>query len=238
MEDLRDRVALVTGATGGLGSAVVRRLLAGGARVHGTWRAEQERAAFQRDLGKTAASVTLHRVDLTAPSDVTKLFEGIAVDPGRLDILVCLAGGFAAAPIEATAPSTWDKMLAINATSAFLCCRAATPLLRAAAGRGRIVNVAARPAVEHGAANMSAYAASKAALLTFTYSLAKELTPQRISVNAIVPTTLETPANRQAMSNADTRTWLPLDEVAAVVAFLAGDTAGVVTGSAINLSRG
>jgi NAD(P)-dependent dehydrogenase (short-subunit alcohol dehydrogenase family) len=236
--ELRDRVALVTGGTGALGRAVVRRFLAGGARVHVTWRKKEEHADFDRALGKDAAAVTLHQVDVTAAAEVSRLFEAIARDPGRLDILACIAGGFTAAPIEDTAPAAWDRMVAVNATSAFLCCRGAVPLLRAAQGRGRIVNVAARPALEHGAAGMSAYAASKAAVLSLTHSLAKELGPDGISVNAIVPSIIDTPANRAAMPGADTTTWLPPDDIADVVAFLAGAAAGVVTGSAINLARG
>jgi NAD(P)-dependent dehydrogenase (short-subunit alcohol dehydrogenase family) len=236
--DLQDRAALVTGGTGALGRAVVRRLLAAGARVHVTWRGERERADFTALLGKDAPAVVLHRVDLAAPADVSRLFDALAIDPGRLDILACIAGGFTAGAIEDTAPDDWNRMVAINATSVFLCCRAALPLLRGAGGRGRIVTVAARPALERGAANMSAYAASKAAVLNLTYSLASELRGDGITVNAIVPTIIDTPANRAAMPGADPASWLPPEDVAEVVAWLAGAGAGVVTGSAINLARG
>ncbi len=235
--DLADRIALVTGATGALGRAVVRRLLAGGARVHATWRRERERADFASSLGKDAAAVMLYEADLAVPAEVSRLFDALAADAGRLDVLACIAGGFTAGPIEETTPAAWDRMIAINATSVFLCCRAALPLLRNARDRGRIVTVAARPALERGAANMSAYAASKAAVLTLTYALAKELVGEGITVNAIVPSILDTPANRAAMPAADTASWLPPEQVADVVAFLAGERAGLVTGSAINLAR-
>jgi NAD(P)-dependent dehydrogenase (short-subunit alcohol dehydrogenase family) len=235
---LKDRVALVTGGTGALGRVVVARLVASGARVHVTWRGDQERADFTNALGKDAAAVALHRVDLTAPAEVSRLFDGLASAPGQLDILACVAGGFAAGAIEQTTPAAWDRMLAINATSVFLCCRAAVPLLRAARDGGRIITVAARPALERGATNMSAYAASKAAVLGLTYSLAKELERDRITANAIVPSIIDTPANRAAMPAADTSTWLAPQEIAEVVGFLAGTGAGCVTGSAISLSRG
>lgn len=235
--DLSDRVALVTGGTGALGRAVVRRLLAGGAQVHVSWRREQEQADFAAYMGADARTVVLHQADLSTPAEVSRLFDALASEPGRLDILACIAGGFTSGPIEATTPDAWDRMIAINATSAFLCCRAAVPLLRAARQGGRIITVAARPAVEGGATHMSAYAASKAAVLSLTYSLAKELLRAGITVNAIVPSILDTPANRAAMPGADTASWLPPEKVAEVVAFLAGAGAGLVTGSAINLAR-
>jgi len=236
--DLGDRVALVTGGTGVLGRAVVRRFLAAGARVHVTWRRTEERADLEQELGKDAAAVGFHQADVTSPGEVSGLFDALARAPGRLDILACVAGGFTAAPLQETTPAAWDGMLALNATGTFLCCRAAAPLLRRAPGGGRIITVAARPALERGAANMSAYAASKAAVLNLTYSLARELVDQRITVNAIVPSIIDTPANRAAMPAADTTTWLPPAEIAEVVAFLAGPAAGAVTGSAINLARG
>lgn len=227
----------MTGGTGALGRAVVRRLALAGARVHVTWRSEREAAAFRDFLGPHQAGVVLHRTDVTSADEVTKLFAAVQADPGRLDILACLVGGFTMAPVQQTTPEAWERMIAINATSAFLCCRAAVPLLRAS-GRGRIVTVAARPAVEHGAANMTAYAASKAALLTLTYSLAKELVKDRITVNAIVPSIIDTADNRAAMPQADTSGWVKPDEIADLVAFLVGDGAAAVTGSAVNLSRG
>ncbi len=236
-EQLEGRVALVTGGTGALGRSVVRRLVEAGAHVHVTWRSEREAADFRAFLGKTVTRVTLHQADVTSPQEVTALFQAVRAEAGWLDLLACIVGGFTAGPLEETPPDVWDRMIALNATSAFLCCRAAVPLLRAG-GHGRIVHVAARPALERGAANMSAYAASKAAVLNLTYSLAKELARDRITVNAIVPSIIDTPANRAAMPGADLTTWLKPEEIADVVTFLASDAAGVVTGSAVNLSRG
>jgi len=228
---------MVTGGTGALGRAVVRRLQAAGAQVHVTWRQEVEATDLQAFLGGGGSRVVLHQADITSAADVASLFDGLKAAPGRLDLLACVAGGFTASPLEATDPKAWDAMIAVNATSAFLCCRAAVPLLRAG-GHGRIINVAARPALELGAPNMSAYAASKAAVLSLTYSLAKELARDRITVNAIVPSIIDTAANRAAMPRAETSGWLKPEEIAEVVAFLAGDAAAVVTGTAVNLSRG
>jgi len=235
-ETLNGRVALVTGGTGALGRAVVARLLADGADVHGSWVTESEAAGLKAALGQAAARIHLHRADVTDPGSVDRLLADVAGPAGRLDILANIVGGFAFASLEETDPVMWQRMLALNATSAFLCCRAAAPLMRRRRW-GRIVNVAAVPALERGAAGMSAYAASKAAVLNLTYSLAKELVSLGITVNAIVPSTIDTPANRKAMPEADTSTWLAPDEIAEVIAFLGSDGAAAVTGTAVNLSR-
>lgn len=234
---LGDRVAAVTGGTGALGPFVVRRLAEAGAQVHVTWRRAAEADRLRAFLGGSASQVVFHQADVSSPKDVAALFDAIRAAPGRLDILACLAGGFTAASLAETGPETWDTMVATNATSAFLCCREAVSLLRAS-GRGRIVTVGARPALERGGANMAAYAAAKAAVLSLTYSLAKELAPHRITVNAIVPSIIDTPANRAAMPRADTAGWVQPEEIADVITWLAGDAAGVVTGAAVNLSRG
>lgn len=228
---LTERVALVTGGTGALGRAVVERLNAEGASVHATWRREAERDEFVAAHGGSAPA-TLHRADVTDAQSVEALFH----ETGPVDILANVVGGFAFAPLAETSPELWRKMLALNATSAFLCSRAAAAGMRGAR-RGRIVNVAAQPALGRGAASMSAYAASKAALLNLTYSLSRELAPQGITVNAIVPSVIDTAANRAAMPDADHATWLAPDEIAAVIAFLASDDAAIVTGTAVNLSR-
>lgn len=233
---LENRVAIVTGGTGALGRAVVRRLLAAGARVHVTWRSKDEVEALQDYLGRDASKVSLHEVDLTRAARVTETYERIADDHGRLDVLCNIAGGFAMASLEDTEPAVWERMFAINATTAFLSCRAAAPHMRRRR-YGRIVNVAAGPALRGGAAKMSAYGAAKAAVLNLTYTLAAELKPDGITVNAIVPSIIDTAANRKAMPEADTSPWLDPDEIAEVVGFLVSEAAGIVTGTAVNLER-
>lgn len=233
---LENRVAVVTGGSGYLGRAVVRRLLAAGARVHVTWRDEDEVQSLRDYLGREAGRIGLHEVDLTREPEVQGALEEVLAADGRLDILCNIAGGFAGGPIEDTDAAGWEKLLAMNATTAYLACRAAA---RAMSARhyGRILNVGAAPALGRGAAGMSAYSAAKAAVLNLTWSLAKELAPHGITVNAIVPSTIDTPANRKAMPDADTATWLDPDEIAEVVGFLVSDAAGIVTGSAVNLER-
>ncbi|MDH3495578.1 MAG: SDR family NAD(P)-dependent oxidoreductase [Gemmatimonadota bacterium] len=231
------RNVLVTGGTGALGGAVVRAFAEAGAHVTVSWVSERERDALRDELGTAARAVRLVEADVTDADAVASLCAAAAEPDGRLEILVQLVGGFAFGPIDETDPKTWHKMLALNATSTFLCAREAVKLMKSH-GHGRIVTVAAVPAVNRGAPSMSAYAASKAAVLNLTQSLSKELVGHGITVNAIVPTTIDTPANRAAMPDADRSTWLAPAAMAEVILWLAGDAAGIVTGTAVMLSKG
>jgi NAD(P)-dependent dehydrogenase (short-subunit alcohol dehydrogenase family) len=170
-------------------------------------------------------------------NEVGRLIHDIEAADSRLDVLANIAGGFYSGPVDATDAASWHRMIDLNATTAFLCCRHAVPLMKRRS-RGRIVNVASGPAVNHGAANLSAYAAAKAAVLNLTESLAKELVAHGITVNALVPTVIDTEANRRATPTADTTTWLAPDDIAAVIEFLASAAAQIVTGSAVCLSKG
>lgn len=229
------RIALVTGGTGGLGTAVVRRLIQDGFRVHVPFRTRRDADALVSLLGGDRDRVSLVETDVTRPDAVEALVGGIAETDGALDLLVNGVGGFVHGPLADTDPEDWERMLRLNATSCFLCSRAALPLL----GRngGRIVNVGAVPALRGTGARMSAYAASKAAVLSLTASLAQELRGAGITVNAIVPTTIDTPANRKAMPDADPARWVSPEEIARVIAFLAGPDAAVVTGSVLVVDR-
>ncbi len=226
------RVAVVTGGAGALGGAVVGTLLSDGWRVHVPVTNEASAAELRtRVEGRTRLSTA--RADLTDPEAVDAFFEGVRAASGRLDLLCNLVGGFATAPVEDTAPETWDRMLAVNATAPFLSVRAAVPLLRETRG-GSIVNVAAA-ALERPAPKMSAYLASKAAVANLTRTWAEELAPDGITVNAVAPTTIDTPANRRAMPSADRSGWLTPEAIAGVILFLAGPQARVVTGSVLAL---
>ena len=233
---LRDRNVLVTGGTGALGTAVVQAFVHAGARVTVSWVVEAERDALYQELGAAAKRVKLERADVTDPDAVAALCVTATEPTGRLDVLAQMVGGFAFAPITETDPKTWHKMIALNATSTFLCAREAVKCMRPHGGR--IVTVAAVPAVARGAANMSAYAAAKAAVLNLTQSLSKEVVGDGITVNALVPSTIDTPANRAAMPDADTSTWLSPAAMAEVILWLVGDSAAIVTGTAVMLSRG
>jgi len=232
------RVAVVTGGSGALGRALVEVLLKEGVRVHVPWVAGEEARALELSAtGEHENALVLSRVDLTAADEVDGFFAGVGEREGRLDVLCNLAGGFAMSSLEGTSPDVWDHMMRLNATSAFLCCRAAVPLMKRAGG-GSIVNVAALPALEGGGAGMAAYTASKSAVVSLTQALARELLPAHITVNAVAPEILDTPANRRAMPDADRSKWISTEAAARVIAFLAGPEGAVVTGSLLALRRG
>jgi NAD(P)-dependent dehydrogenase (short-subunit alcohol dehydrogenase family) len=237
MERTEGRMAVVTGGTGALGRWVVKILLENGHRVHVPWIREKEAEELRAFLGPAGGEAVLVESDLTSVTAVEALFDAVRRDGAGLDVLCNLAGGFKAAPIEDTTPEDWERLMSVNVGTAFLCCRSAVGLMKASGG-GRIVNVTALPAVNRGAAGMAAYAASKAALLNLTYSLAQELRKNRITVNALAPEVIDTPANRKAMPDADPTRWVTPQEVARIIAFLTGPDGGAVTGSVLPLQRG
>jgi NAD(P)-dependent dehydrogenase (short-subunit alcohol dehydrogenase family) len=231
----QERVILVTGGTGALGRQVTAFFVAEGGHVHATWidRAEVEDA--RRDLGARLDGVVLHECDVTSEADVGDAFEAVERASGPVTVLANVVGGYAGAPIEATDVPLWRKMIDLNATSAFICCRAAIPRMKEQRW-GRIINVAAVPVFTGAGGNMSAYSAAKAAVWSLTHSLAAELRGSGVTCNAVVPTTIDTPANRRAMPGADRASWITPADIAAVMGFLASDAAAVVTGSALRLA--
>ncbi|HEY2527757.1 MAG TPA: SDR family NAD(P)-dependent oxidoreductase [Xanthobacteraceae bacterium] len=224
--DLRDRHVVITGGTGALGTALVEALLGAGAVCHVPCLNEAEATRFRlREHAQVVLTVTGSLADETA---VTRLYADIA----PLWASIHLAGGFAAAPLRETAAATLRQQIDMNFTSCALCCRAA---VNAMTGRGgRIVNVAARPALEWRAgAGMTAYTASKAAVAALTVALAEEVAKDGILVNAVAPSIMDTPANRQAMPKADHSLWPKVEEVAATILFLAAPQNRVTRGAIV-----
>lgn len=214
--DFGGKSVLVTGGTGALGSAVVDLLINSGATCHITCLKPDELARFPF---KEHAKVRIHTgIELTDEAIVEKLFANFS-SSSPLWASIHIAGGFAMSPVEQVSKNDFVSMMQGNALSCFLCCREAVKRM---AGGGRIVNVAARPGImpELGA-GMIPYTASKAAVAAITQSLAAEVAPRGIWVNAVVPSIMDTPANRKAMPAADHSKWPKLDEVAATIAFLA-----------------
>lgn len=231
------RCAVVTGGSGALGRAVVKRFLRDGATVHVPWVVETEKVEVERQLANESSRLVWHRCDVTIDLEVRALFEAIRQTGSNVEVLANIVGGFVSGAIEQTRHEDWERMLRLNATSAFLCSRAAVPDMKARKW-GRIITVSSAPALNHGGANLSAYAAAKAAVLNLTESLAKELVSSGITVNSIVPTVIDTPANRKGDPSANVSTWLKPEEIADVVAFLGSDAAGIISGTAVNLTRG
>ena len=214
------RELVVTGGTGALGSAVVDELLAAGARVTVPVHSEDELKHFAHTHDERVDIV--RDVDLTSPKGAAAVFDRFGPDR-PLWGSIHTAGGFAMGPIAEGGHKTWDKMLALNATTVFRSCLGAVEAMRrSGTAGGRIVNVAAKPALEpSGGGKMVAYTASKAAVAALTQALAAELAGERIWVNAIAPSTIDTPANRQAMPDADHASWPTPADLARTIAFLA-----------------
>ncbi len=227
--DYRDRHVVVTGGTGALGTAVVSALVEAGAICHVPYidRAEADRFAFRNH----AQVELVADIELTDETAVAALY---ARAP-RLWASIQLAGGFAMAPLGETTKAGLMKQIDMNFLTAALCCRAAVnAMIRGGAGGGRIVNVASRPAREWRAgAGMVAYAASKAAVAALTVALAEEVVKAGILVNAVAPSTMDTPANRRAMPKADHAAWPKVEEVATAILFLASLENRVTRGAVV-----
>jgi len=224
--EFQDRHIVITGGTGALGAAVVGLLLDAGAICHIPVRDLKDSRRFAH---RGHDRVVLAPVpDLTDEAAVAAFYAAL---PG-LWASIHVAGGFAMAPIGGTDKAMLQQQLDTNLVSAFLCCRAAVQAI--GQGGGRIVNVAARPALEwRQGAGMTAYTASKAALAALTVALAQEVAGQGILVNAVAPSTMDTPANRAAMPKADHDVWPKVEEVAATILHLASPANQVARGAIV-----
>ncbi|MCG8459934.1 MAG: SDR family NAD(P)-dependent oxidoreductase [Holophagales bacterium] len=213
------RQLVVTGGLGALGSAVVARLLEAGAHCHVP---QVPPGVPSPDLPlpyRDHPRLTLHdAVDLTDAGAVEAFYSGLPV----LWASIHCAGGFGMAPIAETDERAYRHLMALNAESCFLCCRHALARIRAGGEGGRLVNVAARPAVEpRTGAGMVAYTMSKAAVAALTQALAEEVADEGIWVNAVAPSIIDTPANRDAMPDAAPFPWPSPDDLAETIVFLA-----------------
>lgn len=234
MTTLSDRVAIVTGGTGALGQAVTLRLLGAGAHVAVPWIVEEERARLEaRVAADQRASLLAERADVTDETAMTAFTEKVLARHRRIDVLVTAVGGFAMGALIETDRETWDRMLAMNLTSAFTAARAIVPHM-VAAGRGRVVTVASR-AVVPPTGGCIGYTVAKAGVIAFTQALAAEVRGRGVTVNAVLPSTMDTPANRAAMPDADPKQWVPVESVAEVIAFLASDEAAHVSGTLVTV---
>jgi len=222
------RKIAVTGAFGSLGAAVVQAALATGAKVAAI---DKSAAPHAETAAALAGARLFGGVDLGNDADVGTTFATIGTEFGGLDALVNIAGTFRWETVAEGSLATWDLLFNVNLRSAVAASHAALPLLLRS-DAGRIVNIGAAGAVRAGK-GMGAYAASKAGVFKLTEALAEELKDRNITVNAILPTTIDTPANRKDMPDADFSRWVRPGQIADVILFLLSDRAQAVTGALI-----
>ena len=219
---MSERVIAITGGHGVLGRAVLEAALADGLKV----------AIVDHARGRSAPDgvLELGGVDLTDPAAAQAAIDAVVAHFGRLDALLNIAGGFVWQPVDDADPA-WAKMFTLNVTTVLNASRAALPHLKAS-DEGRIINVGANGALR-AAAGMGAYAASKAGVHRLTESLAEELKDTSVTVNAVLPSILDTAQNRKDMPDADAARWVAPADLARVMLFLASPESRAVTGALI-----
>jgi NAD(P)-dependent dehydrogenase (short-subunit alcohol dehydrogenase family) len=223
---MNGKVVVVTGASGALGRVVAEAALSRGARVAGIDHAPSriEGSPDRMEIGG---------VDLSDAAQARTAIDAVATHFGKLDALINIAGGFAFEAVAEGDPKTWQRMYALNVLTALNASGAAIPHL-AASSSARIVNIGAIGALQAGA-GMGPYAASKAGVHRLTEALAAEW-KGKITVNAVLPSTIDTPANRASMPKADFAKWVTPEELVNVILFLASDAASAVTGALLPVS--
>jgi NAD(P)-dependent dehydrogenase (short-subunit alcohol dehydrogenase family) len=224
---MRDQAIVITGAFGSLGAATARAAIKLGARVALIDRASTAPAELIAELG--SAAVFLPGIEL---ADQAEAASAIGTAQGRLqglDVLINTAGAFRWQTVADGDPAAWESLFTVNLKTTVNSCRAAIPYLRTSRA-GRIVNVGAYAALKAGA-GMGAYAASKAGVHRLTESLSAELKDQRITVNAVLPSIIDTPPNRKDMPDADFSTWVSKESLANIILFLASEQAQDITGA-------
>ncbi|MCA9501181.1 MAG: SDR family oxidoreductase [Nitrospirales bacterium] len=222
MISLNGKVVMITGAMGGLGQTVTGAFSQAGAKVMVVGREHPEKLP-EGLLGLSA--------DVTDEAEVQRLMKEAVQKTTRLDCLINLVGGFAMGRLAETDASLWSRMLSLNLTSAFLLSREATRLM-VKQGFGRIIHMAARAAVDP-FPGAGGYIVSKSGLLALIKVLALELAGSGVKVNGVLPSTIDTPANRQSMPAADFTQWVKPEAIAALLVFLASDEADALNGALI-----
>src|SRR5262249_15694185 len=223
---------LIAGGTGALGPAVLLAFLDESAYVVVTYRRQEEFVALNKAAAATGLSLEGFQVDVTDEGAVRRLTEQLIASHGRVDVLVNAVGGYAGGqPLWEIDSKTFDQMLALNLRSGYWLCRAIVPLMLKQRS-GAIVNVSSRTAVDH-AAGAAAYAASKAAAVAMIDSLAADLKGTGLRVNSVLPSIIDTDANRKAMPKADFTKWPKPEEIARVILFLCSDEARLIHGAAV-----
>ncbi|HSF82376.1 MAG TPA: SDR family NAD(P)-dependent oxidoreductase [Anaerolineales bacterium] len=232
MYDFTNKIAIITGAMGNLGAATVQIFQKAGAKIALVDRLEGRLQAKFLELAGSQNFFFAEGIDLTNTESVTRMVNAVLVRFGKIDVLVNTAGGFRGGkPVHETPLASWEYLINLNARTTLVACQAIVPQM-ISQNSGKIINVAARAALG-GNANMGAYSASKAAVIRVTESLSAELKKYNINVNCIIPGTIDTPQNREAMPSSDFSRWVAPDKLAEVILFLASPAASAIHGAAI-----
>lgn len=230
---LTDKVALVTGATGGVGPAVVRGLAQTGAAIVAVARHSEALVELEQQAGVPTGRWLTYAADLADPEQARATVHAAEERFGRVDILAAVAGGWRGGAVVDTPSDTVDWLWRINFITAFNAMQAVLPGM-IARNSGRIITLAARSALG-GQARSAVYAASKAAVLALTQSVAAENRNHGITANTLLISTADTATNRHVMPNVDTSRWVSPAQIAATIVFLCSDEAGAINGAAIPL---
>jgi len=232
--NLSGKVVAVTGGFGALGAAVAKTVAEAGAKVAILDHAPAPTPATATASAHPEGALLFGGIDLSQEDSANSVMQRIAAAAGRLDGLVNVAGGFRFDKLDGGSLETWDALYRMNVRTAVVTCKAALPLL-VKSGAGRIVNIGALGATK-ASAGMGPYAASKAGVARLTEALADELKDRGVTVNAILPSTIDTPRNRLDMPDADFSRWVAPSAIADVIAFLLSDGARAVTGALIPIA--
>lgn len=228
----KDKVTVITGATGGLGYAVTRDFLNVQAKVAVTFTNEVSLDSLKAKLRPQNGQWIAIKTNVLDISSVKSMVEQVVKKFSRLDILINLVGGFlGGVSIAETTEAQWDNMMNLNLKSTFLCCRNVLPIMIKQKS-GKIINIGSKGGL-HGAAGISAYSASKAGLINFTQSLAAEGLEHNITANVVIPSIIDTPANRKAMPQANFSKWVTSEALSKVILFLCSDEANEISGATI-----
>lgn len=229
---MSERVAVITGGTGGLGTALVRRLLGRDIRFAVTYLLPDEAAAFEDEFDLDEDRLILRRVDAINPEAVTSFMKEVADTWGNIHMLCSLVGGWAGGrDVEETDDVRFERMLDLNLRSAFYAVRAALPHLRQA-GWGRILLIGSR-AVEDNPPGQAAFNIAKAGVVALAKTVAQEVEGTGVTANALMPSVIDTPATRAALPYADYVHWPTPDEIAAVASFVLTDDSAVMNGATL-----
>ncbi len=228
------KVAVITGATGALGRVAVKAFLDQGMRVASTYRNEEKQNQLVDFLGEASNALISIKTDVTNEADVQALFQKVVEKFGRVDILLNIVGAYkGGTEIANTKETDWDLMMSTNLKSAFLCSKAALPYMMRQ-NYGRIINIASRTAIEKRYRSKSgAYAVSKAGVIVMTETIAEEVRKYDINVNCVLPSTIDTPDNRQNLPEADFSKWVKPEQIAKVLLFLVSEDSSTISGASI-----